>query len=201
MSAYVVSKTHIDLMVKLALEGPRDAPHDWRLIWWATNPTTFGTTEPGQALPSAAVLSRAATIRREASPETADATGEMLMNANVESVGHRYDEQPFENDLPGHADYLMPYRYADPGYRPTLAESVGIIAGYEYQSCEHPGWDGSEAYRFCVDLKDRLLRLIPGEHGWTWDEEDLAQAKAKLSPAVKPHGWQTIATPGARARS
>jgi hypothetical protein len=74
------------------------------------------------------------------------AVGQMLWDENVRSVNHRYDEQ----------DEAEPYTF-----RPieVVLEPYGLLKQvkcYQYQSCEHPEWEGSEAMR----LTDGLVRAV-----------------------------------------
>lgn len=151
MSAYIVSKPHIDALIGVALNGPADVgpryPGDgWQRPYFEGQPLT---------------------------PEYAGRLGTVLSIEVYRSVSHRYyaeklDELPkrwvrkalggfgydYAGDLPG------------PGPRRlTVIEALVAIAGYEYQSCEHPGWEASAAKAFCDSLKDRLIHALPG-----WDE-------------------------------
>lgn len=44
----------------------------------------------------------------------------------------------------------------------TSAELAKGIANYEYQSCEHPEWESSEARAFCLAMKEAILSSLPG---------------------------------------
>lgn len=70
MSAYVVSKTHIDTLLTAGIELPK--PH--RTMLWDRNNRRVG---PMQGL----------------TPETADAVGRMLWRENHRSVNYRYSER------------------------------------------------------------------------------------------------------------
>lgn len=39
----------------------------------------------------------------------------------------------------------------------TTGQLVGILRGYEYQSCEHPDWQQSDAYAICQSIRHALL--------------------------------------------
>ena len=43
-----------------------------------------------------------------------------------------------------------------------------ILACYEYQSCEHSGWEKSDAYRMCRWFAGALLRKLPGYEEQPW---------------------------------
>lgn len=161
MSAWMVSKTHIDLLITAALA--------WELIV----------------------------------PEQADETGRMLWRECHTSVAYRYDSTD-DGELPGPWG-LDRERPGPPGL--TLADIEGytfqalegpidpeavLIAArsLDYQSCEHPGWEASAAYRLCVELQTAAESLFGpyrarwgaasdqalkhGEHGaWSADSREV----------------------------
>ena len=57
---------------------------------------------------------------------------------------------------------------------------VGILNGYEYQSCEHDGWEQSVAYYLCRQIRSNLLSDFESscckddsERGWaSWQEPE-----------------------------
>jgi hypothetical protein len=70
------------------------------------------------------------------------------------------------------------YVYADPGYRPPIAESYKLVHCYAYQSCEDPEWQSSEAFSVCEVIEQRMQRRIHGYDAapWGWDEDTLDAA-------------------------
>lgn len=128
MSAWIVSKKHIDVLVAAALgmEG----------------------VEP-------------------------NALGKMLWEENHKSINYRYSEK---NAAPA-------YEFEVPT---TVELTPGLIAKqiacYEYQSCEHLGWEDSKARKFCEDLKrslvpnrveaDDAIRKLPGYEEAPWGIDD-----------------------------
>lgn len=100
MSAWVVEKGHIDVLVAAMIE--------YRVI----------------------------------TPEQAVDTGRMLWRENHASVNFRYREKT-----------------RTPAYRHTAAREplhpvavLNALGCYEYQTCEHQGWDASEAKALCLRL-------------------------------------------------
>lgn len=169
----MVDKAHIDLLVATAVRGPRpergimpDA--SWTLRWWS---------KPASEIRSAS-LDELQAHRREATPERAHEVGWMLLLENVRSVRHRYDTPEDGDDLPGStsAYWREPYRWEDPRYRPTAAEALKAVACYEYQSCEHPEWESSEAAQFCEALRHALINALPGYEAapWEWRPEEVS---------------------------
>jgi hypothetical protein len=112
--------------------------------------------------------------------DTADLAGRALLAECISSVSHRYDDPPGE--LPG----LIPnpeveqYEWTDFGKLLTIVEALKAIDGYEYQSCEHPGWWDSGASHFCHRFRKALGHCLPGYEAaeWTWTaEQTLARAR------------------------
>lgn len=174
MSAWVVNKEHIDVLVSLALSGARDErdvrpDHGWRrLSWFEVDPfgPEFESNEPLR------------TIDRD----NLDEVGRMLWQENVASVAYRYPDDnqssrpgPVSDDIDAEAEN---YEWTDPRYRSTIGEAFQTIGCYEYQSCEHPEWRTSEAKRFCDSLRDHLAAALY-EGPWGWDAESLRLARSR----------------------
>lgn len=90
---------------------------------------------------------------------TPDQIGQMLWAENVASVNARYEE----------ANPAETYTYT-PGQRLKVIEGLKAVLSYEYQSCEHDGWDTSKAFRLMNAVKDRLINRLPGfgdAYGWS----------------------------------
>ncbi len=154
MSANIVGNAHLNAMVNLALFGPRGrvvGPGNvWRaLSWYAAAPT------PDLSCEEWAALSRQ--VRRENGADL----GHRLAVENARSVNYHYAEECES----------LPFVWLPAATRPTALEGLMVIACYEYQTCEHPGWWTSEAIRFCEALRRRLVDALPGfsdADGWEW---------------------------------
>ena len=147
MSAFVVNKTHIDLIVDVAQNGPRaGANRGWR----------------GE--------------NRFLDP---NALGRMLWLENVKSVEYRYEEERLEDRAEAEA-----YTFTQPDYRLTLGEALSAISCLDYQSCEHPGWEKSDAKAALDKLQYALVDQIKDKEVWEWSAEEvekrvaMAQAQA-----------------------
>lgn len=141
MSAFVVSKKHIDAIVtKAAAKGVR----------WSV------PTDPGTE------------VEWKCAVEDPDAMGQILMDACVKSVSYRYDTPP-GGELPGpNIQYWnKPYRHSLVGNLPVV-QVLKLVNGYEYQSCEHPDWETSEAKRICDAVIQTLIRVLPGYDEAEW---------------------------------
>ena len=152
MSAFIVSKAHIDHLVAAGLRchlARRDT-----LRWWVRRPELAGVTDLhdyGAAL---------AEVTRELTPATASRVGAMLWGENMRSVDARYSEA---NDRE-----VYEYRHDD---RRNLDPVVvlKLIDCYEYQSCETgEEWDASEAHAYCEALRRAMIRRLPGYETAPW---------------------------------
>jgi hypothetical protein len=177
MSAYIVDRAHIAAMVRLALEGPTDRPHgpgrSWDVTWYAADPRETAAA----ATDSADYFRRLESIRRTVTRENAQRVARLLMVANVASVAHRYpDDAPAELPGPRPAYWVEDAPAFDVVGARTFSAVHGLsmLAGFEYQACELPGWEGSEAGRFLDALQDALIRALPGyaDGPWTVDDDE-----------------------------
>lgn len=148
MSAFIVEKSHINAMVQAGLAAGRK--YNSSLRWYYNGEW------------------------KELDHETADEIGQMLLDENIKSVSHRYDDSPI-TDLPGRidADYLLPFSHSPLSRVPTPVEALKITSCYEYQACEHSEWEASEAKAFCTALKENTIDMLSGyeEAPWEWREE------------------------------
>lgn len=146
MSAFIVDKAHIDVMVRAGL-NVRYKPMSWY--------------QNGQ--------------RGQLTYENVDAVGQMLLDECVRSVGHRYDDDK-PTTLPGPTDayWLIPYKYEDKPVVPPPVVMMVQVRCYMYQSNEHPEWEQSEAKAFCESLMVDLIHKLPGydDAPWGWTEEE-----------------------------
>ncbi len=178
MSAFIVSRHHIDALVAVALFGPTGVPISPHTAW---HPVSWFDTEP----PPGAGMTWCQEHRHTAELQDAHRIGEMLVLENVRSVNHRY---PDTGTLPGPNDELAEWAtaYDTPltalrrGRRPTAVEALKLVDCYEYQSCEHDGWRTSQARRFCDALRSRVVGFLPGydEAPWEWTQPLLPSVAA-----------------------
>lgn len=162
MSAYIVDPVHIDVMLSIAINGPREvSPARW-------------------VAPYVLELVPNAEDSGPITAEVADLAGRALLRECIASVSYRYDE-PLGN-LPGPLPNPDPehYEWTDFGRLITAVEALCAIDGYEYQSCEHSGWWTSGASHFCHRFRTALVCCLPGyeEAEWEWTvEKALARAR------------------------
>jgi hypothetical protein len=155
VSAFVVSPTHVDVLLSVALHGPGDAAGA-RREW-----------SPPYLEASATRLSAV----------TCSPLGAALLGECIASVSHRYPDDELDQ-LPGPIPVPRPeqYEFTDLGPCLTIAEACKAIDCYEYRSSEHPGWEASVACGFCGQLRQILTMHLPGafETPWEWTPETLA---------------------------
>lgn len=169
MSAFMVSKTHIDALITAGLRW--GLPHRTRgPVRWLhpelTDEDKAGAYQRGEPWgPEAVRLTRERT--HELTRESAGRVGAMLLAENRASVDHRYAEEEWE----------QPYEFeAVPGDAIDPVVVLSLIRCYEYQSCEHPEWEASEAHAFCEALTVHAIAALPGygDAPWTIGDEDRA---------------------------
>ena len=148
MSAYVVSKRHIDAMVTAAL-GIRRRERSSTFSWYV---------ETGD---------QSAVERHELDETNADEIGAMLWNENVKSVRYCYPDDDGDN-LPGPIDFTPgdadAYAFERLMCPLTAIETLKVISSYEYQSCEHPAWRNvtNVARAFCERLEGAAIYGLDG---------------------------------------
>lgn len=106
---------------------------------------------------------------------TADEVGAMLLAENIMSVRHRYPDCEYDQ-LPGTVptQHAIGYRYRFPRVRLNAVQVLKALNCYEYQSCEHPGWNDSAAKRFCEVLTSYAIGELPGYDEAKWEVENPA---------------------------
>jgi hypothetical protein len=142
MSAWIVSKEHIDALVQ-AGTSTRD---DFRVRWYHNG------------------------VSHKLDSTNVDAVGVMLWQECYRSVTHRYEDTT-DGQRPGPIG-LTRYDIEDytftRGQQLPLVASLKLIHCYEYQSCEHDGWEASEAQTFCHALRKLLITRLPGYGDAPW---------------------------------
>lgn len=148
MSAFVVNKSHINAIIQAGLNVQY-------------KPFTWYHEENGELK------------QYKLTSDTADEVGQMLLDECVHSVRYRYEDSDL-SDLPGpiNAEYLMPFEWKPFVRMPTPIEAIKLIHCLNYQSCEHPEWDTSNAHDFCQGLCHTLESQVPGydDAPWEWDD-------------------------------
>lgn len=161
MSAFMVPIEHIRAMVNAGLRTEGEGPLSWS-VRQLTQDEKDRAYEPGRPWgPDMQTVYRE--TRRQLTRETAGRVGAMLLAQNRRSVDFRYDESDIEE----------PYVHAVSTTPREPVEILKAIGCYEYQSCETPDWEDTEAARFCQALRFHLIRQLPGYEAadaWPIDE-------------------------------
>jgi len=157
VSAFLVSDKHINVMLTA---GMRVSPYG-PLHWQAPDhhyPETVTLTETHErgAVWGTDSIALATLLDRTLTHETSDQVGAILLAANMESVNYRYDEHDLEPI----------YRYRPDPVTPVAA--LKAIDCYEYQACEPPSWQHSEARAICQELRQVAIQSLPGYHEAPW---------------------------------
>src|SRR5262252_7882178 len=134
MSAFEVSKTHIDALLTAGLDWNRYGPVRW-FVNIRQHPDWDRAFEPGEPWGQTA-MNVYRDCKRELTRETAGRVGAMLVNQNKRSVNFRYDEDELE----------APYEFEPLPGAPNPLVILKAIGGYEYQACETPDWEETEAH-------------------------------------------------------
>jgi len=147
MSAYIVDKTHILYLLAAAQSrviGRGYGPMRW---YWNNESHFIGSPE------------------RDACD-----VGNMLWRENMKSVGYRYEGESSAT-LPGPNDPSSVIEARDLRHVWNHIDPVQVLKAcdcYEYQSCEHKGWEESEAHTFIKFLRKAAWNALPGYDDAKW---------------------------------
>ncbi|MDE1821196.1 MAG: hypothetical protein KGJ23_07825 [Euryarchaeota archaeon] len=219
MSAYVVSKAHIDFLVQAGLDlAERVAGGVSPLRWYVTEPKLSTDYKRGQPWgPTAQAHARSR--ERELTLETADRVGEMLFKENEKSFDHCYDGR-YKEDLerepykferreefigaiwrvdPTQNGRVLP-KAGDEGWRYSKTKLTPLavlsaLSGYQYQACEHPEWEVSEAHAFCMKLTRRCISILTEGQTWAvYGMEDVEGGVEDAGEKTRPRFFRSAAT-------
>lgn len=113
-----------------------------------------------------AVIANCAASRGIADTLTAQEIAEGFARSNLASVAHRYEESPDQT-----AASFMGCTSAEEYVRLCIAETFGgetaaplsvfkLAACLEYQSCEHPEWEKSDAAQWIAELQAAVCKQL-----------------------------------------
>jgi hypothetical protein len=98
---------------------------------------------------------------RHDTPPDLDHLGKTLWRENARSVAYRYEEAEDKQ--------WETYKFKNqPNSILTPVEVYALVDCLEYQSCEHPGWEVSEAAKLCRRIKDTLIASLPEWKDAAW---------------------------------
>jgi hypothetical protein len=153
MSAFVVGKAHLDYILTFGLLDAGRNPLTWLVPLKAD---MAGRQWKTSSDAEAAFLRR----KRQLIGATADAVGLMLLEQNIRSVNCRYS-------LDDRAETMYAFEPSDK--RPYPVQALKALQCYEYQACEDPDWENSEARAFWEALRRRAIGSLPGYEQAAWE--------------------------------
>jgi hypothetical protein len=144
MSAFIVSRTHIDALVTAAQSRAIGCADASPFRYWFN-----GESRSVQMYDQAA----------------ADDLGRTLWLENLRSVAARYPNDA-SGDRPGPCDLrdeeIEGYTFSPVPGTPDAVTTLTLIRCLEYQSCETDDWQQTEAYAILQALTQDCIRKIPG---------------------------------------
>lgn len=169
MSAYMVDKSHVDALVRVALEGPQDASRPtngggpvepWSFSWAVRDESERWGYRHHRLVRMDGLRSRDGDI-------TPDELGALLIAENRRSIEARYPDTLEDwSNAPGPIvqDYQDAYEYDGESVpRLTIAQAMKACDGYSYQACETgDAWRTSDAHAVIDALRDALIGVLPG---------------------------------------
>lgn len=177
MSAFLVDPAHVCLVVEYAIATDGGA---FQSVQWLSDESDPASWRRLDRMAAASATSADGLT-------LADETVRVLLAANLDSVRYRYGDEEYPE---GGADIeAQTRRYQSSGYVLSDAEAVRACDCLEYQSCEHDGWQESEACRILAAIRehacDRLARdALAREWGavsppWEWSGDVIEMARRR----------------------
>lgn len=165
MSAYICDKNHFVYLVHAATH-PRLNPHGGSFSYYHKTPEGLAGRTPVPSGDYQAMIDAAA----------------MLLLENITSVSYRYPGDKSSAKLPGPTGESFDFTPSDfarmQWHRPEPVQVMKAIACLSYQSCEHPGWQTSEAHSFLRALEQCAIRALPGYDDAEWGAPTMTKANA-----------------------
>lgn len=161
MSAYMIDRNHVRFLIEAGLSSRIRGMSPLRWFW---------TDAEGKE--------RDATL----TGDTAAAVGQMLWDENHASVCARYPE----DDLPGPTD--QDFVYSEHHRSSGIVNPAQVLKSchcLRYQSCEHEGWNKSQACAFVESLCDSASRRVEGYEEAQWGAPDMGSTVVSLMDMVK----------------
>lgn len=116
------------------------------------------------------------------SASNAEVVGQMLLDENVVSVCHRYGDAITPQEKNAAAAYRFRWWHEPLG----VVQVLKAINCLSYQSCEHPGWEGSLPQRILREIKESAIRSLPGYEAADWEMERKGSVPVQDLPKMPP---------------
>ncbi|MHB1733287.1 MAG: hypothetical protein ACYCU8_07500 [Ferrimicrobium acidiphilum] len=144
MSGFIVSDTHVDALLTAGLHKYNGRDGD--SVFWNI---TGVDGDPEQ---------------RTLSQDNASQVGAILLAENQRSVNSRYHE-----NVP-----VGIYEFQELPGTPEPTTVLNAIRCYRYQSCEHDGWEASEAAQVVGAIESKMIReLCENDNTWEINDPDV----------------------------
>jgi hypothetical protein len=155
MSAFIVNKDLIDLLVTVAVEG---GTHTKGLrFYYEGNLYNYSAVD-------------------------ADELGQILTQQNYDSVNYRYQES---TEVETYVYKRIKNVGGDTGAFIPWGHVLRALSCYEYQSCETPDWNQSVAYTICQAIRSKVCNRLGGDDApWEWSRNQANARWEKLHPRV-----------------
>lgn len=109
--------------------------------------------------------------------QRATTVGQMLLAENLKSMLARYPRIAGTDEAIGYQATVDDYQHRYyPGVRLTAAAHA--VSCFDYQACEDPDYDRSQARGFVDALRQAILRRMPGIEAEPWGIDSVEQAQA-----------------------
>jgi hypothetical protein len=149
MSAFIVDRKHIRYLVEAASRFPSHRIQGGRLVWYdgeVRHDLKLGDHEGQERM------------------------GQVLWTENIRSVSYRYQDDTL-NTLPGPIgeSYVYGKHHSFPFVDVKAVQTLKACDCYEYQSCEHPEWETSEAKSIIDAIRKVAIHALPGYEDAKWE--------------------------------
>jgi len=167
MSAYMVSRTHIDYLIQAGLSRVLRPGNSGPLRWWHGENSHYLTDE------------------------NATDAGQMLWDANMLSINARYPDTlghpekapgPIGENFSGYKFHYDPCRSIVP------VNVIKAADGLDYQACEYDGWPESEAKALLNAIREAAIHALPGYDEAPWEVTEARKRIASWPPPRRSCG-------------
>lgn len=171
MSAFLQDRAHFLAVVRTALDGPADprtvSPDN---VWYGPHWSAVSDA----ALAEMNWQDAGKTFRR-LEHSNAEDVAEMLRDENIASVRYRYGDAD-EVGMIAEEPAITLHDITRKGRRLSAVDALSAISGLEYQSCEHPEWQESEARRFLEAFRRSLCDFLSRDADcWSIRDDELVR--------------------------
>ncbi len=161
MSAFMCDDLHLSYLAMEAVRREPGQPSSYAI----SSDTLMGVRAVAAVAPCVARDPGARASDSWYNASTADRAAvvfSILAGENIASLKSRYRD----------AESLIGVPMFDPSVVkaavPSVPAMLKSLACYEYQSCEHSGWEASLAFKICRGIERALIQRLPGYDSAAW---------------------------------